>query len=207
MKRIASIVAVIGVLLAGLVVVAPAQEAGAISYNYADITWIRNNLTNFSAGPSRTTGYGKVVLTSFPKATCDGCNWYSIGKSITNHQPTLAVKGAAPRPAPNSVQPNSGFCWPWQWNNWFGDGCWNAIDTWNWGFIFSHLNGGYHPWDSHSTLDNIVGCLQGVYNGITLTVVGKPSIGWLLDNADLLRVTPAGTLYAVIGGCTAYFLH
>lgn len=206
MKRIASLLGALSILLAMLVVAAPAEPAGAVSYNYADITWIRNNLTDFSAGPSKTTGYGKVVLTGFPKATCDGCTWYSVSRSITNHQPTLASPNGA-RIARTPVQPNSGFCWPWEWGNWFGDGCWNAIDTWDWGLIFSNINGGYHPWDPHSTLDNIMGCINGAYRGITLTVVGKPAIGWLLDNADLLRVNPAGTVYAVIGGCTAYFLH
>jgi hypothetical protein len=207
LKRIAAILAVLGVMVGGAVVAAPAQQAGAISYNYADITWIRNNMTGAVAGPTRNTGYGKAVLTAFPKATCDGCNWYNVTKSVTNHQPTLALNPAGQRTQASPVSPNSGFCWPWDWGNWFGDGCWNAIDTWNWPFIFSNLNGGYHPWDAHSTIDNIEGCLQGIYQGVTLTVVGKPTIGWLLDNADLLRVSPAGTVYAVIGGCTAYFLH
>jgi hypothetical protein len=206
MKRIASMVGAIAVLLGVLVVVAPAEQAGAISYNYANMTWLRNNLTNFSTGPAQSSGYGRVVLTGFPKATCDGCTWYSITRSITNHQPTLAVRNADGPPAPNTVQPNSGFCWPWDWGNWFGDGCWNNINSWDWPVIFSHINGGYHPWDSHSTIDNIEGCLQGVYKG-TITVVGKPAIGWLLDNADLLRVNPAGNVYAVLGGCISYFLY
>jgi hypothetical protein len=189
-----------------LVVAAPVEHAGAVSFDYADITWLRNNMTNFVAGPSVRTGYGKVVLTAFPKATCDGCSWFAITRSVTNHQPTLAPINPN-APGRSGVKPNAGFCWPWDWGSWFGDGCWNDINSWDWPLIFSSMNGGYHPWDPHSTIDNIEGCLSGVYRGVTLTVVGKPAIGWLLDNADLLRVNPAGTVYAVIGGCAAYFLH
>jgi hypothetical protein len=80
------------------------------------------------------------------------------------------------------------------------------MSTWNWGRILSALN--YHPvWDPMSTLDRILGCYHGVYQGFTGGVVGKQVVGIMIEMSDLVKVTPAGIAWSIIGGCTFGLFH
>jgi hypothetical protein len=164
--------------------------------------WARNNLIGFEVGPSRATGFGKARITGFARG-CPECRWYRVAKRITNHRPPdpTAADGAAP-----AAFRRGGFCWPWENFPWSGGGCWNNLASWNWGQILDNLN--YRPvWDPRSTFDRIVGCFHGAYQGFTSGVIGKQAVGILLEMADLVRVTPAGIAFSIIGGCTFGLLH
>jgi hypothetical protein len=164
----------------------------------ATLSWLRSNMPGFEVGPSKATGYGRADLTGFSLG-CADCRWYVVGNRLTNHQPTsplLSRKAAA----------LGGWCWPWENFPWSGGGCWNNMASWDWGKILDNFN--YRPvWDPRSTADRIVGCYHGAYDGFTGGVIGKQSIGLLLDVADLVRVTPAGVAYSIVSGCTFSLFH
>ena len=74
--------------------------------------------------------------------------------------------------------------------------------SWNWGAIFdSRLPG------QSSVTDNLLDCYHGLHNGLTFGVVGKTLLGMALDLADLVKFTPAGAGYSVIGGCVINLFH
>lgn len=163
------------------------------------LSWLRNHMPGFDVGPGRATGYGLAELTGFGVG-CPDCSWYLVNNRLTNHQPT------SPLAVHNAAVTTGGWCWPWENFPWSGSGCWNNIASWNWGKIFHNFN--YDPvWDPRSTSDRIVGCYHGAYDGFTGGVIGKQSIGLLLDVADLVRVTPAGIAYSIVGGCTFSLFH
>jgi hypothetical protein len=165
------------------------------------LRWLRNNLVGFSVGPRRPTGFGKSRLTGFTRG-CPECRWYRVTNRLTNHQPKDPTSRSV-RPATHRL---AGFCWPWDDFPWSGDGCWNIMAGWDWGRILDILD--YRPvWDPRSTIDRLVGCYHGVYQGLTSGVIGKQSVGILLEMADLVRVTPAGITYSVVGGCAFDLYH
>jgi hypothetical protein len=192
----------------------PATTMTAMTATAATFTWLRHTMPGFEVGPSRPTGYGRADLSGFARG-CPDCGWYRVTNRLTNHQPTarlstpgIAVKAPDWR-APDWRAPDwraHDWCWPWENFPWSGDGCWNNMATWDWAKIFDHFN--YRPvWDRHSTVDRIVGCYHGAYDGFAGGVIGKHAIGLLLDVADLVRVTPAGIAYSVVSGCTFSLFH
>jgi hypothetical protein len=184
--------------------VAPVQApATTVTTTASAVTlgWLRNNLVGFDVGPSRATGFGKARLTGFTLG-CPECRWYRVINRMTNHQP----KDPTAASATTRAAKRGGFCWPWQNFPWSGNGCWNNMASWNWGQILENFN--YHPvWDPMSTIDRIVACFHGAYSGLTGGVIGKQSVGILLEMADLVRVTPTGIAYSIVGGCTFDLYH
>jgi len=169
---------------------------------HVTLRWLRNNLVGFEVGPRRATGFGKSRLTGFTRG-CPECTWYRVTNRVTNHQPKDPA--AAPGLAP-AAKRLGGFCWPWEDFPWSGDACWNNMATWDWGRVLDIFD--YRPvWDPRSTIDRIVGCYHGAYQGLTSGVIGKQSVGVLLEMADLVRVTPAGIVYSVVGGCAFDLFH
>jgi hypothetical protein len=167
------------------------------------LRWLRNNLIGFHVGPSRATGYGKGRLTGF-KPGCPECRWFRATNRMTDHPPVDPASADAAVPA--ALMQRGGFCWPWDNFPWSGDSCWNDMATWNWGSILDSFN--YHPvWDPMSTVDRIVGCYQGAYQGFTGGVIGKQAVGILIEMSDLVKVTPAGIAWSILGGCAFHLFH
>lgn len=164
------------------------------------LNWLRNNLIGFHVGPRRATGYGKAAITGFTKG-CRKCSWYRVDNRLTDHQPIDPLAATA-----TAAWRRGGFCWPWDNFPWSGNGCWNNMASWDWGRILDALD--YHPvWDRRSTIDRIVGCFHGAYQGFTGGVIGRQAVGILIEMADLVRVTPAGITYSVVGGCAFDLFH
>jgi hypothetical protein len=184
---------------------APAMANTAVlarSGKHVTLRWLRNNMVGFDVGPRRATGYGKSRLTGFTRG-CPECTWYRVTNRMTNHQPTDPRTGLQVTPSAARL---SGFCWPWDNFPWSGDACWNNMATWDWGQVLDIFD--YRPiWDPRSTIDRIVDCYHGAYQGLTSGVIGKQSVGILLEMADLVRVTPAGVAYSIVGGCAFDLYH
>jgi hypothetical protein len=123
---------------------------------------------------------------------------------MTNHQPISRTSPGGQLPA--ALRRQGGFCWPWDSFPWSGGGCWNNMSSWNWGRILDSIN--YHPvWDPMSTLDRIVGCYHGAYQGFAGGVLGKQVVGIMIEMSDLVKVTPAGIAWSIIGGCAFRLFH
>lgn len=166
------------------------------------LSWLRNNLIGFHVGPTRATGYGKGRLTGF-KRGCPECHWFRATNRMTDHPPVdpTSVLAAAP-----TAMRRGGFCWPWDNFPWSGHSCWNDMATWNWGGVIDAVN--YHPvWDPMSTVDRIVGCYHGAYQGFTGGVLGKQIVGIMIEMSDLVKVTPAGIAWSILGGCVFHLFH
>lgn len=167
------------------------------------LSWLRNHLIGFHVGPSRATGYGEARITSF-KRGCPECHWFRATNRMSDHppvDPTSPIAGAAA-----VMQRRGGFCWPWDNFPWSGHSCWNDMATWDWGHVLDNVN--YHPvWDPMSTLDRIVGCYHGAYQGFTGGVIGKQVVGIMIEMSDLVKVTPAGIAWSILGGCAFHLYH
>lgn len=184
---------------------AVATQAAAASRTASPVklSWLRNNLIGFRLGPSRATGYGEARLTGF-KRGCPECHWFRTTNRMSNHQPTDPA--SAPAAATDAMRKRGGFCWPWDNFPWSGHSCWNDMSTWNWGGILNSFN--YHPvWDPMSTIDRIVGCYHGAYQGFTGGVIGKQAVGIMLEMSDLVKVSPAGIAWSILGGCAFHLYH
>ena len=184
---------------------AATQATAAVSRTATPVklSWLRNHLVGFRLGPSRPTGYGEARLTGFQRG-CPECHWFHTTNRMSNHQP--AEPTSAPAAVPDAMRKRGGFCWPWDNFPWSGNSCWNDMATWNWGGILNSFN--YHPvWDPMSTIDRIVGCYHGAYQGFTGGVIGKQVVGILVEMSDLVKVTPAGIAWSILGGCAFHLYH
>jgi hypothetical protein len=167
------------------------------------LNWLRNNLVGFHVGPSRATGYGKSRVTGFQRG-CPECRWVRATRRLTDHPPIDPAFASGATSA--ALRHRGGFCWPWDNFPWSGNSCWNDMATWDWGGLLDSLN--YHPvWDPRSTLDRIVGCYHGAYQGFTGGVIGKQFVGVLIEMSDLVKVTPAGIAWSILGGCAFHLYH
>jgi hypothetical protein len=187
----------------------PALRATATSKTASPVrlSWLRNNLTGFHVGPMRPTGYGEARLTGF-KRGCPECHWFRATNRMTDHQPAdpASAPAASSDTAPDAMRKRGGFCWPWDNFPWSGNGCWNNMASWNWSGILNALN--YHPvWDPMSTIDRIVGCYHGAYQGFTGGVIGKQVVGIMIEMSDLVKVSPAGIAWSILGGCAFHLYH
>jgi hypothetical protein len=178
--------------------------AGRAAGHAITLHWLRNQLIGFRVGPSRATGYGRARLTGFTRG-CPECRWYRATNRITDHQP-VDPAGAADAPSSAAARHRGGFCWPWHMFPWSGGGCWNNMSSWNWWKVLDSVD--YRPvWDPMSTLDRIVGCYHGAYQGFTGGVIGKQVVGIMVEMADLVKVSPAGIAWSIIGGCAFHLYH
>jgi hypothetical protein len=191
-----------------LAVTAPRTNSGAVLavrgdtvYVHDTLTWLRNNTIGMSFGPSRRTGYGKVTITGIVKG-CPECEWYRTDLDYSNHQPTSPMTA-------NSRHRRGGFCWPWDFDMFSGDSCWNDASSWNWGGIFSAFNDDWHPWNpNHETmLDRISGCTSGAEGGITMKLAGAGAAAAIESSLAPLSITPEGWIVAAIGGCIGNPFH
>jgi hypothetical protein len=170
-------------------------------YVHDTLTWLRNNTVGISFGPSRRTGYGEVTVTGVVRG-CPECDWYRADLSYSNHQPT------SPSPA-GAAKRRAGFCWPWDFDMFSGDACWNDASSWNWGGIFSGFDGDWHPWnpDRQTILDRISGCFSGAEGGLTLKLAGSSAAAGIEASLAPLNITPEGWIVAAIGGCIGNPFH
>ena len=167
------------------------------------LSWLRNNLIGFHVGPTRATGYGKGRLTGFERG-CPECRWFRATNRMSYHPPVDPTSADAAAPA--TMQLRGGFCWPWDNFPWSGHSCWNDMATWDWGDVIDSFN--YHPvWDPMSTVDRIVGCYHGAYQGFTGGVLGKQIVGIMIEMSDLVKITPAGVAWSILGGCAFHLYH
>ena len=180
-----------------------AQVAASQHGHPVTLRWLRNNLIDFHIGPRRATGYGKSRITGFQRG-CPECRWFRATNRLTDHPPVDPTSAEAS--ASDASLRRGGFCWPWNDFPWSGSSCWNDMSTWNWGAILDVFN--YHPvWDPRSTTDRILGCYHGAYNGLSLGIFGKTFVGLLLEMGDLIKFTPAGAAYTILGGCVFNLFH
>lgn len=166
------------------------------------LAWLQNNIPGLTVGPGPNTGYGKENLGAFTKG-CPECTWYSEDRNLTNHQPSSPAVLARP----NAMEQRRDFCWPWDYDWFSGDACWNMPATWDWGAIWDNVYSNMQPdpqnW-SH-WVDWGKQCWDGVYSGGTFGVVGKSAIGAILKKEALVRLSPEGFWYSVVGGCAWEF--
>lgn len=180
-----------------------AASAATITHSPVTLRWLRHHVVGFDVGPRRATGFGRARLTGFSRG-CPECPWFRTINRMTNHQPADPRSASAATPA--ASRKRGGFCWPWENFPWSGGGCWNNMSTWNWERILDTVN--YHPvWDPMSTLDRIVGCYHGAYQGFTGGVIGKQVVGIMIEMSDLVKVTPVGIAWSIIGGCAFHLYH
>jgi hypothetical protein len=166
----------------------------------ATLAWVRNNVVGLSIGPNVRTGYGRATVRAIVKG-CPECDWYRVDLDYENSDPTMSANRANTRPKKHAHR--SDFCWPWE--NFIGSGCagWNSSWTWDWVGIWDMVNGDWHPWDSLSTVDRFELCVQGVFAGVSIGVIGKGAIARIIAGGEVLKVTPAGAAYSTVSGCVA----
>ncbi|MDT4922113.1 MAG: hypothetical protein QOI15_3015 [Pseudonocardiales bacterium] len=183
---------------------APAARGDTV-YVHATLAWVRNNTIGMSFGPSRRTGYGKVTITGIVKG-CPECNWYRATLDYTNHQPTSPMQASS---AGFAQKRRSGFCWPWEFDFFSGDSCWNDASTWNWGAIISPWDDNWHPWnpDALSITDRLVSCMTGTEAGVNFKLAGAGITAVLESGFGPLNITPEGWIVAGVGGCTGNPFH
>lgn len=187
----------------------PVQHASSGGHRYhpfpaghekATLAWLRDNIVGVQIGPNVRTGYGQATITAIVKG-CPECDWYRTDLDYTNNQPTSAMRSAA---ATHARKRRSDFCWPWE--NFIGSGCagWNSSYSWDWVGIWGTINGDWHPWDPITTIDHFELCIQGENNPIEFSIFGRAAIARFAAGGEVLKLTPAGVVYALAAGCVAH---
>ena len=168
------------------------------------ISWLRDNLIGMSWGPGPRTGYGKMTITGFTKG-CPECDWYRVNMDITNHQPLSPMTTVTANQA--LAKRRRGFCWPWDYGFFSGEGCWNEPATWDWPAVWNDLNGSWHTsWDPDTTVERLYNCAKGAVHGAE-TVLGKQVLGGIFGIQSFVESSPEGAAYSVASGCTIQGFH
>lgn len=175
------------------------------TYVHDTLAWIRNNVVGITFGPSKRTGYGQAVIDSIVKG-CPECDWYRANLNYSNHQPTSPMTATKA----NAMKRRGGFCWPWDFDWFSGDSCWNDASSWNWGAVIDAFDDDWHPWnpDERSFVDRIVGCGTGAGTTMTGKAAQKSIVGALASEGWVIKFTgPEEWAVAGIFGCAMSFFH